>query len=246
MIYPLRIAFKGFVLPLALVVLASVNAPAAEMEPASCQTQANTVEMIQCADWHLNFADRWLNQVYKATMASLDDPARKLLRDAQRAWAKFRDAECLSERDAARGGTMASILEIDCRSSMAQDRAQYLSSGSGLALEKGIQFFEKPNSSVLGAFKCTDQIMQARVGLSAMSSPDDSFVQARVTVGSDAMEWAIDEKRQNAFCGADLSLSVVPDPVNAACPALRIDDGQCDALVVRWNAETGAFEWLRN
>ena len=219
---------------------------AAESEPAACQTQATTVEMVACADWHFKVADRWLNQVYAGVRAHQDTTANDLLRDAQRAWLKYRDAQCLSERDAARGGTMASILEIDCRASLTEERAQLLSAGIDVLSRDGVSLFEKPQSSLLGEFKCDATILQARFGLSADPSPQDGLVPAHLVIGGEDLEWPIGGNSQDSFCGADLSLSETPNDLSASCPTIRIDDGLCDAVIVRWNASKNTFEWLRN
>ena len=111
---------------LVLTFAISSSADTSGLEPNVCVTQATTVEMIQCADWHYKQADRWLNQVYKNQSKYKDAPAKKLLRDAQRAWIKFRDAECQSQRDAGRGGTIVPLFEIGCLTSMTENRARAL------------------------------------------------------------------------------------------------------------------------
>ncbi len=221
-------------------------ASAAELEPNVCETQATTVEMVQCADWHYKQADLWLNQVYKNQSKYKDAPAKKLLRDAQRAWIKFRDAECQSQRDAGRGGTIAPLFEIGCLTSMTENRARALSEPQGLEGKVSVPMLEKRGSSVLGDFQCDGEIRDAHIGLVAVSLPDDKFVRARLEIGNESLEWPIGGDRQDAFCGADLTLSAMPHPENPLCPALRVDDGMCDAFFVSWDASKKAFAWTRN
>jgi len=89
-------------------------------EAASCDDAVTTVQMIDCAAADLSAADARLNAVYQKARAGRDDIAKTLLRDAQRAWIKYRDAECLRQRDIARGGTMAPLLEIGCKTGMTE------------------------------------------------------------------------------------------------------------------------------
>ena len=53
-----------------------------------------TVEMLGCIAAEAKLQDARLNKVYKDVMAELSEPRKKELRDAQRAWVKFRDANC--------------------------------------------------------------------------------------------------------------------------------------------------------
>lgn len=239
----------GFMLPALLAALPAAAAPAqpvSEVPPATCETQATTVEMVDCAGWHYSIAERWLDQEYKATAAGMEPAAKERLREAQRAWLKFRDAQCALEREAAEGGTIAPILEIDCRTELTRERARVLSGGGELATESAVLIYEKPSASVLGAFKCDGRIVQARIGLIPQTPPEGETVRAFLTVDDSQLEWGIDSKRQDAVCSADLTLLVIADPKNPSCPALRVDDGLCDALTVRWNKASETFDWSRN
>lgn len=231
---------------LVLTFAISSSADASGLEPNVCVTQATTVEMIQCADWHYKQADRWLNQVYKNQSKYKDAPAKKLLRDAQRAWIKFRDAECQSQRDAGRGGTIAPLFEIGCLTSMTENRARALSMPQGLEGKVSAQMLEKPGSSAIGDFKCDGQILDSRIGLVAIPPTNGKLVRARLEIGTENLEWPIGGDRQDAFCGSDLTLSVVAHPENPLCPALKVDDGMCDAFFVGWDASKKAFSWTRN
>jgi len=87
-----------------------------------CESPATTVDMIKCADLDYQHADKQLNEVYTEMHAAMDETARKLLRDSQRAWIAFRDAECKRARDVARGGTMAPILQLTCLADLTEQR----------------------------------------------------------------------------------------------------------------------------
>ena len=62
------------------------------------------------AELHAARADKKLNVVYKKLLPTLDDEGQKLLRESQRAWVIFRDAEAALAADEARGGSMAPLL----------------------------------------------------------------------------------------------------------------------------------------
>lgn len=243
----LRMVYPALALMAATPALsAPATSPVSDVPPASCETQATTVEMVECADWHFAVADRWLNQEFKATVSALEPTPKEKLREAQKAWLKFRDAQCAAERDAAEGGTMASILEIDCRAALTQERARTLSGGGELATESAVLIYEKPSASVLGAFKCDGRILQARIGLIPQTPPEGEQVRAFLTVDDSQLEWPIGAKRQDAVCSADLTLSVTADPQKSGCPMIKVDDGLCDSIRVRWNPAADTFEWSRN
>lgn len=91
-----------------------------------CMSKAEaTVEIVQCIDAELERQDQRLNQVYKALGADLTDNRKAQLREAQRAWIKFRDTNCEFYLDPD-GGTMAGILAADCMLRSTADRAEEL------------------------------------------------------------------------------------------------------------------------
>jgi uncharacterized protein YecT (DUF1311 family) len=218
----------------------------AETEPSVCKTQSNTVEMVQCADWHYKRTERWLNESYQATRKSRDKQNRKLLQDAQLAWIAFRDTECRLARDAARGGTMASILQISCLTTITAKRARELQPGTN-SLTGPIHpiAYEKSSAAVLGPFTCEAQILEARIGLVAITPPDKGLVRARLSVGQHVLEWPVSANKQDAFCGVNISLSVIPNKKRPLCPTLRVDDGLCDAFFVQWDKKSQKFTWTR-
>ncbi len=91
-----------------------------------CANTSVTSEMIECADKDYRAADQSLNKAYSAFKKSQDEKGNELLLNAQRAWLKFRDANCALSADQARGGTLAPVLEIGCLASMTKDRTKEL------------------------------------------------------------------------------------------------------------------------
>ncbi|NVK35724.1 MAG: DUF1311 domain-containing protein [Rhodobacteraceae bacterium] len=100
-----------------LLLLTAVPAQALD-----CNNANTTYEMRECEAIELQKADDLLNQTYKKIRNDLDDKGKTILRDAQRAWIVFRDAECERLADMARGGSIAPLIRISCITSMTQQR----------------------------------------------------------------------------------------------------------------------------
>src|SRR3546814_7869212 len=54
----------------------------------------NSVEIVQCLAAKTRAHDARLNAGFKAAMGHVDAPQRELLRQAQRLWIQYRDANC--------------------------------------------------------------------------------------------------------------------------------------------------------
>lgn len=112
---------------------ASVLAALLAGHPASaqdCNEPTTQVEMNLCAGKQAATADAELNAVYKDIMSRLDDrpEAKKALRDAQRAWIRFRDAECAFRTVDSRTGSIYPTLLANCTADITQSRADALKS----------------------------------------------------------------------------------------------------------------------
>lgn len=92
-----------------------------------CMDRSNgvTVEMLNCIGAETQRQDVRLNQAYKEVMASLTPERKKQLQDAQRAWIKYRDANCDFYADPD-GGTLATVSSNDCFMSATAARAKEL------------------------------------------------------------------------------------------------------------------------
>lgn len=71
-------------------------------------------------------ADKVLNQVYKQVLAACDAEGAKLLKESQRAWIAYRDAEASVAADEARGGSMAPMLYSYAIASLTDERVKRL------------------------------------------------------------------------------------------------------------------------
>jgi uncharacterized protein YecT (DUF1311 family) len=83
--------------------------------------------MGNCAGAEYQKADAELNRVYKQLMATLEDREYEaLLKTAQQAWLKYRDAHCDFEAFANRGGTIYPVVRRSCLAAMTRARAKEL------------------------------------------------------------------------------------------------------------------------
>ncbi|MDD2876998.1 MAG: lysozyme inhibitor LprI family protein [Acidiphilium sp.] len=93
------------------------------MVAASAQTQA---AMDRQATREFHAADHHLNLVYAQVIAGLDPHRQMLLRQAERDWVTFRDAECAFRTAGSEGGTIHPLLVTACRTQLTTARAEAL------------------------------------------------------------------------------------------------------------------------
>jgi uncharacterized protein YecT (DUF1311 family) len=96
---------KQYIISFVLLIAALVAFPTGH---ANAQTQA---EMNRHAAKDFKKADAELNSTYAALMAKLRDAeSKRKLKESQRAWIAFRDAEAAFAADQFRGGSAAPVL----------------------------------------------------------------------------------------------------------------------------------------
>ena len=78
-----------------------------------------------CAGDAFKKADAELNARYKKIVACLKDDAKPLA-EAQRAWVKFRDAECKFQGSATEGGSAQPMVVAECLQSVTAERSKDL------------------------------------------------------------------------------------------------------------------------
>lgn len=104
---------------------------------ASCDNANNTVQMNACMADEAKAADFKLNQTYQRVLATLngaDDDQQKsypastksALIEAERAWIKYRDADCRAVYNHWKGGTIRTSMELGCRQERAEQRTRQL------------------------------------------------------------------------------------------------------------------------
>ncbi|MBV4543880.1 lysozyme inhibitor LprI family protein [Pseudomonas vlassakiae] len=103
-------------------------AQADDNSPAYSQCMDNassTVAMSSCIQAETQLQDQRLNRVYKQLATKLDAGPQKSLRDVQRQWIAYRDANCKFHVQAS-GGTMAQLEGGMCVLDMTRERAAEL------------------------------------------------------------------------------------------------------------------------
>jgi uncharacterized protein YecT (DUF1311 family) len=112
-----------------LLTTASLAAADSEMtqEYLTCMDKSGgvTAEMIECTSKEKARQDARLNENYKKLMSKLSAKRKKMLLEGQRAWIKFRDANCNFYFDP-EGGTAAVLASNSCFLQATADRAKEL------------------------------------------------------------------------------------------------------------------------
>ena len=96
-------------------------------EYTTCMDKANGVnpDMTDCILAETKQQDARLNENYKRLTSKLSEERKKALLEAQRAWIRFRDANCTFWDDPA-GGQSAAVTAKECILTMTADRASEL------------------------------------------------------------------------------------------------------------------------
>ena len=114
---------KQYVISLALVIAALVAFPTSH---ANAQSQA---EMNRQAAKEFERADTELNKTYEALLRKLPDAeSKEKLKQSQRAWLAFRDAEAAFAADQTRGGSMGPTIRYETMTELTQQRIKQLKS----------------------------------------------------------------------------------------------------------------------
>jgi uncharacterized protein YecT (DUF1311 family) len=100
-----------------------------------CSNAVTTPDMNECASLNQKKVEAKLNQVYQKVMKDLDKPDsegekyseyRKTLLEAQRAWIKFRDADCNAIYTYYESGSIRNLMAISCKQKHAERRIKDL------------------------------------------------------------------------------------------------------------------------
>lgn len=91
-----------------------------------CEDAMTMIEMIDCAQERYQKADDELNEVYQELMSLLENERKELLREAQRAWLKFRDTTADFEASEVEGGSLYPLFHIDTLAFLTEKRVEYL------------------------------------------------------------------------------------------------------------------------
>ncbi|MGH6873317.1 MAG: lysozyme inhibitor LprI family protein [Rhizomicrobium sp.] len=110
--------------------LCAAAAPASEAplyKTRDCGGLTVQADMTQCAGDNYEAADARLNGVYRQSMAALpDDAAKKGLRDAERAWIRYRDRHCEEDTAGEKGGSIWPMEMSLCLQDETDKRIRFL------------------------------------------------------------------------------------------------------------------------
>ena len=109
---------------LALIGFATIVFSGTAFAFSECDNALDQATMTKCAVHELADDDKHLNSNYKEIEKRLadDDEAQKLLITSQRAWVKFRDAECNFSTSKAADGSIHIMMIASCRGQLTKDR----------------------------------------------------------------------------------------------------------------------------
>ncbi len=96
----------------------------------SCDDATTQQEMNACAGEGYQAADKELNTTYDEIMGRLDGDSKDRMKTAQRAWIRFRDAECEFVSGPTSGGSANSMVKAGCLERLTQQRTETLKSYS--------------------------------------------------------------------------------------------------------------------
>lgn len=107
------------------ILSAAVSCGAGTAFADDCQDAHNTIEFNECGARVYAKADDELNQIYKLVLARNAD-LKSEIRQSQRQWILFRDAECKAASDMWKGGTGMNYAYLSCMAQLTRQRTDYL------------------------------------------------------------------------------------------------------------------------
>lgn len=100
--------------------------PGLASDQPDCTAPATTADMVVCADQAYQAADGDLNHVWRTMRDHLTKDEKSLLLTAQRAWLKYRDANCDFAASPFAGGTIQPVIRLACLETMTRARTEEL------------------------------------------------------------------------------------------------------------------------
>jgi uncharacterized protein YecT (DUF1311 family) len=102
-------------------VAAGASGAPAPRAPANCESATTTAAILDCLDGRLRRAEAALDRA-SDRLRALPGVDRARLGAAQRAWARYRMAECTFAGSLNAGGTLASVNDLACRLRLTNQR----------------------------------------------------------------------------------------------------------------------------
>lgn len=104
-----------------------------------CGKADSTAASQRCLKRHLDSAQRRLNKVYQNLSADLTAEKLQELKELQKIWLAYRDAECMWEAQTSETPSLKRINEVSCMARVTEDRADLLTIAYGEGNIKGVQ-----------------------------------------------------------------------------------------------------------
>jgi len=120
-----RIAFRGKAANMAAMKTLPVVVWLA-LIPFSIASAQTTVEMKEQAAASLDKSDKAMNAAYQQLLKILNDEGKKRLRETQRAWVTFRDAQAGFDSHHLAGGTLEGLEHLGSLDLLTQERTKRL------------------------------------------------------------------------------------------------------------------------
>jgi uncharacterized protein YecT (DUF1311 family) len=102
------------------------NATPTNQTDQDCRLAIVGSTMRTCENARYDIAQRELNSVYQNLLRGLDETQRERLRQAQRAWLRFRDTNAEFQASLVQGGTSAPLIKVGSLTEMTNERASEL------------------------------------------------------------------------------------------------------------------------
>lgn len=97
-----------------------------------CKNAVATPDLNECASIEQKKVESQLNQVYQRVLKSVGEAdTKKALVEAQRAWVKFREADCKAVYENYKTGTIRTVMFIGCMQGHAEKRIKDLEGFQG-------------------------------------------------------------------------------------------------------------------
>jgi uncharacterized protein YecT (DUF1311 family) len=91
-----------------------------------CKGEENQTNLNLCAQQNYQKADAELNATWKKLLEHLTYDEIDQLREVQRIWLKFRDAECAFEVAPFDGGSIVPMIQYGCLQRLTEERTRHL------------------------------------------------------------------------------------------------------------------------
>lgn len=91
-----------------------------------CADPKTQIDMNACAYARLDGETKKLNKTYQDLSAKLNPEQKKLIKQVQLAWIKFKDLSCKYEASGVAGGSVYPLILLDCLAAKTQQRNKQL------------------------------------------------------------------------------------------------------------------------